>query len=49
MKKVKTDITFTSGKNLQNILCQNKPKLLSNSHLGVSQLDCPHYGRYIGE
>ena len=27
-KKVNRDITFTSGKNLQSILCQNKPKLL---------------------
>ena len=34
-KKVNKDITFTSGKNLQSILCQNKPKLLPNSHLGV--------------
>ena len=39
-KKVNKDITFTSSKNLQSILCQNKPKLLPNSHLGVYQLDC---------
>ena len=30
-KKIGKDITFTSGKNLQQILCQrNKPKLLPN-------------------
>ena len=48
-KKVNKDITFTSGKNLQSILCQNKPKLLPNSHPGVYQLDCSCNGRYIGE
>ena len=48
-KKVNKDITFTSGKNLQSILCQNKPKLLPNSHPGVYQLDCSCKGRYIGE
>ena len=35
--KRQTDITFASGKNLQSILCQNKPKLLPNSHPGVYQ------------
>ena len=34
-KKVNKDFTFTSGKNLQSILYQNKPKLLPNSHPGV--------------
>ena len=48
-KKVNKDITFTSGKNLQSILCQNKPKLLPNSHPGMYQLDCSCNGRYIGE
>ena len=48
-KKVNKKITFTSGKNLQSILCQNKPKLLPNSHPGVYQLDCSCNGRYIGE
>ena len=48
-KKVNKDITFTSGKNLQSILCQNKAKLLPNSHPGVHQLDCSCNGRYIGE
>ena len=48
-KKVNKNITLTSGKNLQSILCQNKPKLLPNSHPGVYQLDCSCNGRYIGE
>ena len=47
--KVNKDITFTSGKNLQSILCQNKPKLPPNSHPEVYQLDCSFNGRYIGE
>ena len=34
-KKVNKNITFTSGNNLQSIRCQNKPKLLPNSHPGV--------------
>ena len=38
-KKVNKDINFTSGNNLQSILCQNKPKLLPNSHPAVYQLD----------
>ena len=38
-KKVNKDITSTSGKNLQIILCQNKPKLLPYSHPAVYQLD----------
>ena len=48
-KKVNKNITLTSGKNLQSILCQNKPKLLPNSHPGVYQLHCSCNGRYIGE
>ena len=48
-KNVKKDITFTSGKNLQGILCQNNPKLPSNSNPGVYQLDSSRNGRYIGE
>ena len=38
-KKVNKDITSTSGKNLQIILCQNKSKLLPNSHPAVYQSD----------
>ena len=38
-KKIGKDIAFTSGKNLQQILCQkNKSKLLTNSEPGVYQL-----------
>ena len=49
-KKIGKDIAFTSGKNLQQILCQkNKLKLLPNSQLGVYQLDCSCNGKYIGE
>lgn len=48
-KKVGKNIAFTSSKNLQQILCQNKPKLLPNSHPGIYQLDCSCNGRYIGE
>ena len=48
-KKVNKGITITSGKNVQSILCQNKPKLLPNGHPGVYQLNCSCNGRYIGE
>ena len=34
-KMVNKDNTFTSAKYSQSILCQNKPKLLPNSHSGV--------------
>ena len=47
-KKVNKDITFTSGKNLKSILCQNNPNLLPNSYPGVYQLDCSCNDRYIG-
>ena len=49
-KKIGKDSTFTSGKNLQQILCQkNMPKLLPNSQPGVYQLNCLCNGKYIGE
>ena len=49
-KKIGKDISFTSEKNLQQILCQkNKPKLLQNSQPGVYQLDCSCNGKYIGK
>ena len=49
-KKIGQDITFTLGKNLQQILCErNKPKLLPNSQPGVYQLDCSCNRKYIGE
>ena len=46
-KKVNKDITFTSGKNSQSILCQNKPILIPNGHPGAYQLDSSCNGRYI--
>ena len=48
-KTVNKNNTFLSGKNLQSILCQGKPKLLPNSYHGVYRLDCSCNGRYIGE
>ena len=48
-KKLNKDITFTSGKNLQRILCQNKPKLLLNSHPGVYLLDCSCNGKLANQ
>ena len=48
-KQVNKDITFTSGKNLQSILCQNIPKLLANSHPGVYHLECSCISRCIAE
>ena len=49
LKNVDKDITFISGKDLQILLCQDKPKLLPNSHPGVYQLDCSCNGKYICE
>ena len=47
-KKIGKDITFTLGKNLQQILCQrNKSKLLPNIEPGVYQLDCSCNGKYL--
>ena len=46
-KKIGKDIAFTSGKSLQQILCQkNKPKLLPNSQPGVHRLDCSCNGKH---
>ena len=45
-QKIGKDIAFTSGKNLQQILCQkNKAKLLPNSQPRVYQLDCSRNGK----
>ena len=35
LKKVKKEVTFTYGKNLKSILCENSTKILRNSHPGV--------------
>ena len=40
---------FTSGRNLKNLKCRNKSKLLPNSFPGVYQLDCTCNALYIGE
>ena len=48
-KNVNKEITFSSGKNLQSILCQSKPKLFPNGNPRVYQLDYSCNGRYIGE
>ena len=46
-KTINKGITVTSDKNLQSILCQNKPKLLPNSQPGMYQFGCSCNGRYI--
>ena len=40
---------FTSGRNLKNLICRNKSKLLPNSFSGVYQLDCTCNALYIDE
>ena len=40
---------FTSGRNLKNLFCRNKSKLLANSFPGVYQLDCTCNALYIGK
>ena len=47
-KKADKAISFTSDKNLQSILCQNKPKLIPNSHPGLHQFNCLCNDKYIG-
>ena len=40
---------FTSGRNLKNLICRNKSKLLPNSFPGVYQLNCNCNALYIDE
>ena len=40
---------FTSGRNLKNLICRNKSKLLPKSFTNVDQLDCSCNALYIGE
>ena len=40
---------FTSGRNLKNLICRNKSKLLTNSFPGVYQLDTTCNTLYIGK
>ena len=39
-KKFGIKTIFTSRRNLKNLICRNKSKLLPNSFPGVYQLDC---------
>ena len=48
-KKFGTKTIFTSGRNLKNLICKNKSKLLPNSFPGVYQLNCTCSALYIGE
>ena len=48
-KKFDIETIFTSGRNLKNLICRNKSKLLPNSFPGVYQLDCTCNALYIGE
>ena len=49
LKKKDIETVFTSGANLESILCQNKSKLIPNSYPGVYTLNCSCYKEYIGE
>ena len=48
-KKFGTKTIFTLGRNLKDLICSNKSKLLLNSFSGVYQLDCTCNALYIGE
>ena len=48
-KKFGTNTIFTLGRNLKNLICRNKSKLLPNSFPGVYQLDCTCHALCIGE
>ena len=48
-KKIGIKTVFTSGRNLKNLICRKKSKLLPNSFAGVYQLDCTCNALYIGE
>ena len=48
-KKFGIKTIFTSGRNLKNLICRNKSKLLPNSFPGVYQLDCTYNALYIVE
>ena len=48
-KKFVIKIIFTLGRNIKNLICRNKSKLLPNSFPGVYQLDCTCNALYIGE
>ena len=48
-KKFNIKTVFTSGRNLKNLICRNKSKLLPNSFPGVYQLGCTRNALYIDE
>ena len=48
-KKFGVKTIFTSGRNLKNLICRNKSKLLPISFPGVYQLDFTCNALYIGE
>ena len=48
-KKFSIKAIFTSGRNLKNLICRNKSKLLPKSFTNVDQLDCSCNALYIGE
>ena len=48
-KKFDIKTHFTSARNLKNLICRNKSKLLPNSFPGVYQLDCTCNALYNGE
>ena len=48
-KKFGVKTVFTSRRNLKNLICRNKSKLLPNSFPGVYQLDYTCNALYIGE
>ena len=47
-KKENIKTIFTSGPNLNSLLCQNKTKLLPNSYPGVYELKCTCNSAYFG-
>ena len=48
-KKFVIKSIFSSGRNLKNLICRNKSKLLPNSFPGVCQFDCTCSAIYIFE
>ena len=48
-KKFGIKTIFASERNLKNLICRNKSKLLPSSFPGVYQLDCTCNALYIGE
>jgi len=49
MKQRGVNTKFTSGRNLESLLCNHKTKLPSNSYAGVYRVECGCSSVYIGE